>query len=91
MIIVFIGTIFAYRHGIRRSELTDETKNPLKEIVQPFIDLVHAPRALWGINLSYFNTTDEIMQAYDIRRKLKASGVGSLRYPGGEESTDYRG
>ncbi|MEW6197903.1 MAG: MFS transporter [Planctomycetota bacterium] len=28
-------------------------KNPLQEIVQPFIDLVHAPRALWGINLAY--------------------------------------
>jgi POT family proton-dependent oligopeptide transporter len=24
-----------------------------REIAQPFIDLVHAPRALWGINLSY--------------------------------------
>ncbi len=31
-----------------------ERKDPLKEIVQPFIDLVHAPRALWGINLAYF-------------------------------------
>ena len=31
-----------------------ERKNPLKEIVQPFIDLGHAPRALWGINLAYF-------------------------------------
>lgn len=29
-------------------------KNPLREIVQPFVDLVHAPRALWGINLGYF-------------------------------------
>jgi MFS family permease len=29
------------------------SKSPLREIVQPFIDLVHAPRALWGINLSY--------------------------------------
>ncbi|RME27280.1 MAG: MFS transporter [Deltaproteobacteria bacterium] len=28
-------------------------KNPLKEIVQPFVDLVHAPRALWGVNLGY--------------------------------------
>jgi MFS family permease len=28
-------------------------KSPLQEIVQPFIDLVHAPRALWGINLAY--------------------------------------
>ena len=28
--------------------------NPLKEITQPFIDLAHAPRALWGINLPYF-------------------------------------
>jgi len=32
---------------------TVQKKNPLREIVQPFIDLVHAPRALWGINLSY--------------------------------------
>lgn len=28
-------------------------KNPLREIVQPFIDLVHAPRALWGVNLAW--------------------------------------
>jgi len=31
-----------------------EKKNPLKEITQPFIDLIHAPRALMGINVSYF-------------------------------------
>jgi MFS family permease len=30
-----------------------ERKSPLMEIVQPFIDLIHAPRALWGINLAY--------------------------------------
>ncbi len=28
-------------------------KNPFREIVQPFIDVVRAPRALWGVNLSY--------------------------------------
>ncbi len=27
--------------------------NPLKEIIQPFVDVWHAPRALWGVNLSY--------------------------------------
>lgn len=27
--------------------------NPVREIVQPFVDLVHAPRALWGVNLAY--------------------------------------
>ncbi len=33
---------------------TQETKKtPFKEIVQPFLDLLDAPRALWGINLSY--------------------------------------
>lgn len=32
---------------------TPEKKSPLKEITQPFVDLVHAPRALWGINLAY--------------------------------------
>ncbi len=28
-------------------------KSPFKEITQPFIDLAHAPRALWGINVAY--------------------------------------
>lgn len=28
-------------------------RSPLREIVQPFIDLVHSPRALWGLNLNY--------------------------------------
>ncbi len=33
---------------------TGEKRSPLREIVQPFIDVAHAPRALWGINLPYF-------------------------------------
>ncbi|UCC29412.1 MAG: hypothetical protein JSU86_14565 [Phycisphaerales bacterium] len=33
--------------------MAEEKKSPLNEIIQPFIDLVHAPRALWGINLAY--------------------------------------
>jgi proton-dependent oligopeptide transporter, POT family len=28
-------------------------RSTMKEITQPFVDLVHASRALWGINLSY--------------------------------------
>ena len=28
--------------------------SPWKEVTQPFIDLFHAPRALWGVNLPYF-------------------------------------
>ena len=35
-------------------EETEEKKGPLQEIIQPFIDLIHAPRALWGINVAYF-------------------------------------
>jgi len=31
----------------------EKPSSPLREIIQPFIDLVHAPRALWGINLAY--------------------------------------
>ena len=31
----------------------EEKKSPLGEITQPFVDLMHAPRALWGINLAY--------------------------------------
>jgi len=33
-------------------ESTAPSPSPLKEITQPFIDLVHAPRALWAVNLT---------------------------------------
>jgi len=33
---------------------TPAPASPLREIVQPFIDLVHAPRALWAVNLLSF-------------------------------------
>lgn len=42
-----------------------------------------------GINLSYFNTTDEIWDTYHFQEKLKAAGVGALRYPGGEETSFF--
>jgi len=31
----------------------DEKKGPLHELTQPFVDLVRAPRVLWGVNVSY--------------------------------------
>src|SRR5210317_578951 len=40
-------------NGKYMENTNQEKQNPLREIIQPFIDLVHAPRALWGINLSY--------------------------------------
>jgi POT family proton-dependent oligopeptide transporter len=35
------------------SDSTEGKKSPLQEITQPFIDLINAPRALWGINVGY--------------------------------------
>ncbi len=32
---------------------SEAKQSPLREIIQPFIDLVHAPRALWGIYVPY--------------------------------------
>jgi MFS family permease len=32
----------------------DQPASPLSQITQPFIDLVHAPRALWAVNLLSF-------------------------------------
>jgi len=32
---------------------TETPQSPLKQIAQPFVDLIHAPRALWGVNLAY--------------------------------------
>ena len=37
-----------------QAPVPDNPQSPLREITQPFIDLWHAPRALWGINLAYF-------------------------------------
>ena len=34
------------------SQPPEDPQPPLKAIIQPFIDLVHAPRALWAVNLS---------------------------------------
>ena len=34
------------------SQTQPAPESPLRAIVQPFIDLVHAPRALWAVNLS---------------------------------------
>lgn len=45
--------------------------------------------AFLGINLSYFNTTDDIWKRYDLQDKLKAAKVGALRYPGGEETSFF--
>ena len=35
------------------SDTPEQKQSPLREITQPFVDLLHAPRALWGINLAY--------------------------------------
>ena len=32
---------------------SEKKQSWVDEIIQPFIDLAHAPRALWGINLAY--------------------------------------
>jgi MFS family permease len=34
--------------------LTERAPSPLQEIIRPFVDLVHAPRALWAVNLLSF-------------------------------------
>ena len=39
---------------ISTKEQTPVKKSPLREIIDPFIHLAKAPRALWAINLSYF-------------------------------------
>ncbi|HUU83259.1 MAG TPA: MFS transporter [Phycisphaerae bacterium] len=37
----------------QNADTPGQPKSPWQEITQPFIDLLHAPRALWGINLAY--------------------------------------
>jgi POT family proton-dependent oligopeptide transporter len=40
-------------HGVDSPTAEGVLRRTLREITQPFIDLFHASRALWGINLSY--------------------------------------
>jgi hypothetical protein len=47
------------------------------------------PNGFLGINLSYFNITDEIWKKYDLLSKLRKSGIKSLRYPGGKETSFF--
>ncbi|MEM1165000.1 MAG: hypothetical protein AAGI30_01775 [Planctomycetota bacterium] len=49
--------------------------------------MVHS--ALFGVNTSYFNDTDEIWSTFEISSTLEAAGVGALRYPGGEETSFF--
>jgi hypothetical protein len=46
-------------------------------------------KAFLGMNLSYFNTTDQIWNDYALREKLSQAKVGALRYPGGEETSYF--
>jgi MFS family permease len=39
--------------GAEEAPAPPSRPSPVKEIVQPFVDLVRAPRALWGVNLAY--------------------------------------
>lgn len=48
-----------------------------------------APRSFMGINLSYFNDTDDIWAECHIEDKLRSAGIGALRYPGGEETSFF--
>ncbi len=47
------------------------------------------PRSFMGINLSYFNDTDEIWDKNNLQGKVKKAGIGALRYPGGEETSFF--
>ncbi|MEM1185346.1 MAG: GDSL-type esterase/lipase family protein [Planctomycetota bacterium] len=62
-------------------------------VVEVAIDLTERshkiPREIFGVNLSYFNDTDEIWAEHGIADSLRRAGVGGLRYPGGEETSFF--
>ncbi len=49
----------------------------------------HIPHSFLGINLSYFNDTDEFWEKFNLEDKVRKAGIGALRYPGGEETSFY--
>ena len=70
-----------------------ETPHPT---AQPIVVTIHTnqikrdiPKSFLGINLSYFNDTDEIWEQNHIQDKVKKAGIGALRYPGGEETSFF--
>ncbi len=68
-----------YSKPERAVSITVQTRNKLHTVNPAFL----------GINLSYFNTTDEIWASYGLRAKLKTANIGALRYPGGEETSFF--
>jgi hypothetical protein len=75
------------------SETRDAFYNQRGRTIQIKVEPQNAKHAInerfLGINLSYFNTTDEIWNNYDFNNKLKNAGVGAMRYPGGEETSYF--
>ncbi len=36
------------------TDSSDVRRSPLREIIDPFVHMLRAPRALWGVNITYF-------------------------------------
>lgn len=68
-----------YSKPERAVSITVRTKEKLHTVNPAFL----------GINLSYFNTTDDLWNSYGLQAKLKQANVGALRYPGGEETSFF--
>jgi hypothetical protein len=68
-----------YSKPERAVSITVKTKEKLHTVNPAFL----------GINLSYFNTTDDIWKRFKLQEKLKQAGIGALRYPGGEETSFF--
>ncbi len=53
------------------------------------VELGRISPLLFGVNLSYFNDTDQLWRDHDIPAVLRRAGVSALRYPGGEETSFF--
>ncbi len=97
--IIFLGVlcVFCFGEGeafepVSQQQLDAFYAAPERHVtvrIYPQEKLHSVAEGFLGINLSYFNTTDDIWKTYKLQDKLKAAGVGSLRYPGGEETSFF--
>lgn len=68
-----------YSQPNRNASITVNFAQPVREVSKAFM----------GINMSYFNTTDQMWNQYHFQDRLKEAGVGSMRYPGGAETSFF--
>ena len=97
VVVLLLTTSFAFAEGEKFEPTSKEQLDKFYSTPERSVTVtIHEDQKLHsvgngflGMDISFFNVTDEIWKKYNILEKLKTARVGSLRYPGGMETSFF--